>query len=166
VLDRERALLDQPAPAVPGRRGLNLDLGMPAIAGAGVFVVVVLAVLVWLTLRGRARTRVRDEIALSLERGPQAAAAATAQLVRETGMAPAVAAAAVAAMPRVAPTPRAPQPIVPEDMLQLTQEREDIREKAMAMATSEPDATAQLLRAWLVKKKPGTMMTGVPHGGS
>jgi flagellar M-ring protein FliF len=166
VLDRERALLDQPAPAVPGGRGLNLNLGMPAIAGAGVFVVVVLAVLVWLTLRGRARTRVRDEIALSLERGPGAAAAATAHLVRETGMAPAAAAAAVAAMPRVTGTPRAPQPIVPEDMLQLTRERDDIREKAFAMASSEPDATAQLLRAWLVKKKPGTMMTGVPHGGS
>jgi flagellar biosynthesis/type III secretory pathway M-ring protein FliF/YscJ len=59
--------------------------------------------------------------------------------------------------------PRAPQPIVPEDMLQLTREREDIREKAFAMASSEPDATAQLLRAWLVKKKNLTMTAGPSH---
>jgi flagellar biosynthesis/type III secretory pathway M-ring protein FliF/YscJ len=47
-------------------------------------------------------------------------------------------------------------------MMQLTREREDIREKAFAMASSEPDATAQLLRAWLVKKKNPPVLTS--HG--
>ena len=66
----------------------------------------------------------------------------------------------VAGVPR---SPRAPQPIVPDDLLQLTREREDIREKAFTMATSEPDATAQLLRAWLVKKKNTTALSGAAH---
>jgi hypothetical protein len=57
--------------------------------------------------------------------------------------------------------PRSPQPIVPEELLQLSREREDIRQKALALANTEPDATAQLLRAWLVKKKPGA---AVPVG--
>jgi flagellar biosynthesis/type III secretory pathway M-ring protein FliF/YscJ len=159
VLDRERALLEQPAPpAPPGARGLTI--GTPIIAVAGGVVVVVIALFAWLILRGRARTRERAEVAVALERVPEATAAA---LVREAGggmpTAAAVAAAA-AAMPRA---PRAPQPIVPEDMLQLTREREDIREKALAMASSEPDATAQLLRAWLVKKKNLTMTAGSSH---
>jgi len=63
------------------------------------------------------------------------------------------AAAYAGAVAAPARPPRQPQPIVPDDLMQLTREREDIREKAFSMASSEPDATAQLLRAWLVKKK-------------
>jgi flagellar biosynthesis/type III secretory pathway M-ring protein FliF/YscJ len=50
---------------------------------------------------------------------------------------------------------RCPQPLVPEELLEVTREREDIRQKAFSLANNEPDATAQLLRAWLVKKKAG-----------
>jgi flagellar biosynthesis/type III secretory pathway M-ring protein FliF/YscJ len=49
--------------------------------------------------------------------------------------------------------PRAPQPLVPQELLELSRERDEIRQKALTMASSEPDATAQLLRAWLVKKR-------------
>jgi flagellar M-ring protein FliF len=139
VLDRERALLEQPAPAAPGNtRGLNV--GMPVVIGAAVAFVLVLAVVGWLILRGRARTRQRAEVALTLEGVPD-----TVALARESAGTP-----VAAAMPRA---PRVPQPIVADDLLQLTREREDIREKAFAMANTEPDATAQLLRAWLMKKK-------------
>jgi flagellar biosynthesis/type III secretory pathway M-ring protein FliF/YscJ len=49
-------------------------------------------------------------------------------------------------------------------MLQLTREREDIRQKAFTMATGEPEATAQLLRAWMVKKKNVQTLTGASNG--
>jgi flagellar M-ring protein FliF len=169
ALDRERALLDQPAPA-PGPKGLTLS--MPMIIGAASVVVVVIVLAVWLSLRGRTRARERAAVALSLERVPE-----TTALPREAPVAAGLPAApaAAAAVPSGAPSTtalaramaaaqaaRAPQPIVPEDMLQLTREREDIREKAFQMASSEPDATAQLLRAWLVKKKTPPQMTS--HG--
>ena len=167
ALDRERALLDQAAPA-PGPKGLTLS--MPIIAAAVGVVVVVVALLVWLSLRGRTRARARAEVALSLERVPETVALAReAQAAAGLPAAPGTAATAnatSAALSRAvaaAQGNRAPHPIVPEDMLQLTREREDIREKAFQMASSEPDATAQLLRAWLVKKKNPPVMTGASH---
>jgi flagellar M-ring protein FliF len=153
VLDRERALLDQPAPATPAIR--LPALGTPIVVGAGVLVVLLLALVGWLILRGRARTRERAEVALTLERVPEVAALAReATGLPEGAPLPAAAVQAAAAQVMASPrTPRGPTPIVPDDMIQLTREREDIREKAFAMASTEPDATAQLLRAWLVKKK-------------
>jgi flagellar biosynthesis/type III secretory pathway M-ring protein FliF/YscJ len=184
ALDRERALLDQPAPAPKGK---IVTLSMPMIAAAAGTAVLVLVLLVWLGMRGRTRARARAEVALSLERVPEAAvlareAAVAAGLPASAG--PAVAAAVAAAVPAgsgasgppaagtalsraiaAAKAQRTSQPIVAEEELQLTREREDIREKAFAMASSEPDATAQLLRAWLVKKKTPPMMTsGASHG--
>ena len=170
VLDRERALLDQPAsPAAPKR----FTLSMPVIAGAAGVLVVVIAVVLWLSLRGRTRARQRAEVALSLERVPETVALPRDPGAGTAGTPPAATTTPVAApasgtgtaMPRAVAavaSGRAPQPLVPEDMLQLTREREDIREKAFAMASSEPDATAQLLRAWLVKKKNPPVLTS--HG--
>jgi len=67
-----------------------------------------------------------------------------------------MAAAAHAQMAGAAPgVTRTSQPLVAEELLEVTREREDIRQKAFALANNEPDATAQLLRAWLVKKKAG-----------
>jgi len=141
ALDRERALLDQPAPPAPAPRAV--PGGMTAIVAAAVGSVLALAVIGWLILRARSRTRARAEVALSLDAVPDVV------MTR-----PAVGAAAYAgAVAAPARPPRQPQPIVPDDLMQLTREREDIREKAFSMASSEPDATAQLLRAWLVKKK-------------
>jgi flagellar M-ring protein FliF len=166
ALDRERALLDQPAPA-PGPKGLTLS--MPMIIGAASVVVVVIVLAAWLSLRGRTRARARAEVALSLERVPETTALPREAAVAAAGLPAAPAAAApapsTAALSRAmaaTQASRAPQPIVPEDMLALTREREDIREKAFQMASSEPDATAQLLRAWLVKKKTPPQMTS--HG--
>jgi flagellar M-ring protein FliF len=155
VLDRERALLDQPVPPVSKLPELNLNaLRTPIVVGAGVLSVIVLAFVVWLVLRGRARTRARAEVALSLERVPASAPARGAT------------AAAPAQAPAVPVIPHAPQPIVSDDVLQLTREREEIREKAFAMASGEPDATAQLLRAWLVKKKSGVNAGSVVGHGA
>ncbi len=154
VLDRERALLEQPAPPGPGARGFTVSPTM--IAAAAGIAVLVIALVAWLVLRGRARTLARAEVALSLERVPEGT------VVREAAGVPM--AAAVPSVPGLARAPRASQPIVPEDMLQLTRERDDIRQKAFAMATSEPDATAQLLRAWMVKKKDVQTLTGASNG--
>jgi flagellar biosynthesis/type III secretory pathway M-ring protein FliF/YscJ len=54
---------------------------------------------------------------------------------------------------------------VSDEALALTREREDIRQKALTMANTEPDATAQLLRAWLVKKKAPQPVRGGSHAG-
>ncbi len=154
LLDRERALLDQPAPPVPARMPelTTIAVRTPIVAAAGVLTVLLLAFVAWLILRGRARTRARAEVALTLERVP----------------APATARGAVAspAQPAVSAVPHAPQPIVSDDVLQLTREREEIRQKAFAMASGEPDATAQLLRAWMVKKKAAVNAASVVTHGS
>jgi flagellar M-ring protein FliF len=135
VLDRERTLLEQPAPAAPSGRSLPVNLTV--IAAVAAIAILVIVALAWLVLRGRARTRARAEVALSLD--------------------------AVAARPTTPAISRTPQPLVPEELLQASREREDIRQKALTLANTEPDATAQLLRAWLVKKKNPSVTAGVPH---
>jgi flagellar M-ring protein FliF len=145
ILDRERELLERPAPPVssmPQITAVMSNLRTPIVIAAGVLAMLLLAFVAWLMLRGRARTRARAEMALSLERVPVSVSG------RGTAVGPA--AASVPAVPSMTHTP---QPIVSDDVLQLTREREEIRQKAFAMASGEPDATAQLLRAWLVKKK-------------
>jgi flagellar M-ring protein FliF len=151
VLDRERALLDQPvAEAPPAARALPVSQTV-IIAAAGVGVLV-LALVVWLLLRGRARTRARVQVARVLEPDGDAprARAVAAPVPASAGAAAHAQVAGAAPAPALA---RSPQPIVPEELLQLSREREDIRQKAYTLANNEPDATAQLLRAWLVKKK-------------
>jgi flagellar M-ring protein FliF len=135
ALDRERALLDQPAPAGP--KASARAIGRAAMVAAAVVGMIVLAVLGWLVLRGRSRARARAEVVLSLASEQETPAP------RASSTAP--------PRPPVAAISRVPQPIVAEELLQLSREREDIREKALTLATAEPDATAQLLRAWLVK---------------
>jgi flagellar M-ring protein FliF len=154
VLDRERALLEQPAPEATPKPLVQNQTVIIAGAVAGVLV---LAIVIWLMLRGRARSRARVEVARVLE--PDAEALRTHAAAVPAGMA--AAAHAHVAEGGTTLLPRSPQPIVPEELLQLSREREDIRQKALALANTEPDATAQLLRAWLVKKKPGA---AVPVG--
>lgn len=42
---------------------------------------------------------------------------------------------------------------VPEEFARISKERDGVRQKAMGLASAEPEAAAQLLRAWMVKKK-------------
>jgi flagellar biosynthesis/type III secretory pathway M-ring protein FliF/YscJ len=44
-------------------------------------------------------------------------------------------------------------PGVPEELLRMTKKQEDLRQQATTLASTEPQAAAQLIRAWLVKKK-------------
>jgi flagellar biosynthesis/type III secretory pathway M-ring protein FliF/YscJ len=101
-------------------------------------VVMAVAIMVWLLLRGRSRRRELAEVALTLGAAETAAAG--------EALAPAMPA-------RPAMPPRPAGPIVPEELMAISRERDDIRQKVVGMATSEPDASAQLIRAWLVKKK-------------
>ena len=129
VAERERALLDAPAPppvAPPAMQGW-----IPIAAGAGA---VMLLAIVALVIRGLARGRAAARVAKALE-----------HQVADPGRVGDVAAPAVPSMP--------PPPIVTEELMALGRQRDDIRQRAVAMATDEPEATAHLLRAWLVKKK-------------
>ena len=42
---------------------------------------------------------------------------------------------------------------VPEEFARISRERDGVRQKAMGLASASPEAAAQLLRAWMVKKK-------------
>jgi flagellar M-ring protein FliF len=151
VADRERALLDQPAPAPPPPpAALNIKL----LAAVGAGVLVLLGAIVWLLLRGRRRrvagmTEVTRALNLDATIGDEPVAVGV-ERTAEVG-------------PRRPPRP--PAPLVSDEALALTREREDIRQKALTMANTEPDATAQLLRAWLVKKKAPQPVRGGSHAG-
>jgi flagellar M-ring protein FliF len=140
VADRERALLEQPAPgaARPARPEPLAGWSTPSLALGGTLaaaVVLLVAGAAWLIGRRRTHRSALETLARTLEAEPAPG--------RADG-------GARSAVPHV---PRPPQPLVAEELLELTRERDDIRQKALALASSEPDATAQLLRAWLVKKK-------------
>lgn len=131
--DRERALLDQPAPPASPREWI----APRTLAAAAGVLVLAIACVFWL-LRRRYRQRALAAVALSLDR--QAAGGA-----RDGALAAAATAGGALASRS--------EPLVSEELLQQSRERDDIRQKAFTMASTEPDATAQLLRAWLVKKK-------------
>jgi len=115
-----------------------------AIGGAAA---VAMAVGVWWTMvRGRTQARALAEVSLSVSQDAE-------RVARGAG-----APTAAKTVPRVA------QPLVPEELLELSRERDDIRQKAFSLATAEPEATAQLIRAWLVKKKAQPAGHGVGDG--
>jgi flagellar M-ring protein FliF len=136
-LERERGALEQPE-APPAAPGLGPWTSYAMLGGAGVLVLAgLIAIVVVLRQSGRRR-------ALELAQLAVASQAATAGRPATAGTATPAATGYSA---------RPPQPLVPDELLDLSREREDIRQKALAMATTEPEATAQLLRAWLVKKR-------------
>jgi len=168
VLDRERVFLDQPAPPAPPRPWITTQtmvIGAVALLlSAGVF---------WMVLRGFSRKRAQAEIALSLDRDEAVmaarAAVASSPAMQAAGATMALPAAAAGGMPRAAAraaTARAAAPLVSEELLEQSREREDIRDKASSMANAEPDATAQLLRAWLMKKRPQPVRVGSQDGNN
>jgi flagellar biosynthesis/type III secretory pathway M-ring protein FliF/YscJ len=56
-------------------------------------------------------------------------------------------------------------PGVPEEFVRISKEREGLRQKAVGLASSEPEVAAQLIRAWMVKKK-ALQPVGAGHDGS
>jgi flagellar M-ring protein FliF len=130
ALDRERGALEGP----PAEGALAKPWVSYVLAGGAVVLVLAGLAVVVTILRQRGRRPAVDVVRLAVD-GQGGAAGLSASRVLSPS------------------APRVPQPLVPEELLELSREREDIRQKALDMATSEPDATAQLLRAWLVKKR-------------
>ncbi len=142
LADRERALLE----AEPqSRRPQWLTPQTFVIAAAALVVAVVLAV--WLARR-KARRRELGAVARSLQiTGTAGGGAAVDRATR------AVSEAAPASLLEA-----------PPEFVRIASERKNLRERVFALATTEPEATAQLLRAWLVKKKPVPAVRGERDG--
>jgi flagellar biosynthesis/type III secretory pathway M-ring protein FliF/YscJ len=66
-------------------------------------------------------------------------------------------AGAVAELEAPAPEPAPFLPIGPDEIIRATTAREELRQKAFALAENEPEAVAQLIRAWIVKKTPAVV---------
>jgi flagellar M-ring protein FliF len=132
LLDRERAALEGPAPAAPLRDLITNQV----VALAAVLLLGGLA-FVWL-LRQQSRRRGLAEVTRSLEEQEARAASSGGP---SDGRA-------------VAPDTELDElPGVPEELLRMTKKQEDLRQQATTLASTEPQAAAQLIRAWLVKKK-------------
>lgn len=55
-------------------------------------------------------------------------------------------------------------PLVPDELIRATKARDEIRQKALALAQSQPEAVAQVLRAWIIRKKTAQPVTGERDG--
>jgi flagellar M-ring protein FliF len=134
--DRERALLEQGgSPSPIGALGGN--------ASTLVMVAVVAAALVlaaWV-MRRQGRRRALAEVARSLHSQETRSVAAGQQ------------------------SEAADMPGVPEEFVRISKERDGVRQKALGLASAEPEATAQLIRAWMVKKK-ALQPVGTGHDGN
>lgn len=139
TLERERVALESPAPS-----GVREWVTTQVVALVGVVLFALLA-LVWI-VRQQSRRRGLAEVTRSLE---EQEAAGHVSAAGDRPAAP--------GGPEVAELPD-----VPEEVLRATRKSEDLKQQALALATAEPQATAQLLRAWLVKKKSLQPATGGP----
>ncbi len=136
--DREQALLEQDTarPAPPPQPWWTKPIVLGA-AGGGVLL---LAVTAWLfTRRGRRRRGEELTRALPIEASPRAGTSAAERLLAATAAEDDAAAAAL--------------PGVPEEFAKIGRERDDLRQKAAGLANAEPEVAAQLLRAWMMKKR-------------
>jgi flagellar M-ring protein FliF len=131
--EKDRAELDSAPGAEPG------TLRVPTLYLAiGTAVVVLALIAVWMTRR-RGRAQALAAVSRTLE---TAAAAST----------PTRAEAAAAATADAAAGGEGEATGI-EEFLRLGKERKGLRQRAVALAAAEPEATAQLLRAWMVKKR-------------
>ena len=133
--DREQTLLDRGEPPSPLPTPLG---GLGGSANTLVLVAVVaaaLALVAWF-IRYQARRRALAEVARSLHTQESRSIAGTADFAAATHQ------------------PEAPVMAgVPEEFIRISKEREGVRQKALGLASTEPEAAAQLIRAWMVKKK-------------
>lgn len=119
----------------------------PKVIGAAAAVTVgAVVAAVWLARRARARRRAVEELSKTLE------AAMT-----DAGGSPRAARDTLTLEPDTEPLPE-----LSKEFARIGEQRKSIRERAFKLATAEPDVTAQLLRAWLVKKK-ATVPSGAAH---
>ena len=122
-----------PPPASP--------LSMPVLAAAGGALLLLIAgFVVWL-LKRRSRQQQIAAVGRSLQSQEPAAAGATPGR-------------------RPVPVEQPASMELPEEFARLGRERDGLRQQALGIASAEPEAAAQLIRAWMVKKK-----SLVPAGG-
>ncbi len=141
MLERQRTLLEQPVPPAPSRLVGDL-IAINPLMGAVVLVVAGIGVFIWLGRR-QARRQALAEVALSLER--------QVETVMQGG---------TAGEPVSTPS----GPIIPDEVIRVSKQRENVRQQVFSLANTEPEATALLLRSWLVKKKSGSTMFGARDG--
>ncbi len=127
-------------------KGLARALDPRLMGGAALLVVLALVAVVWFTRRAGARRRALAEVVRTLDT-PLAGAGVEARVPSR----PQAAREVMTLEPDTEPIPE-----LSEEFARIGEQRKAIREKAYKLASTEPDATAQLLRAWMVKKKPGT----------
>jgi flagellar M-ring protein FliF len=144
--DREQALLEQDAGARPATSLTGRPMVVWGAAGGGA----VLLVLAGWFLRRRARQRALVEVArtLQMQEGRPAGRQEQLQTLAEQ-----VGGADVAGIPGV-----------PEEFVRLGREREGLRQKAVGLASAEPEVAAQLIRAWMVRKR-NLQSVGAGHDG-
>jgi flagellar M-ring protein FliF len=122
--DREQALLDQDVPARPAPIWAAKSTLISAGAAVGV---VLLALVVWVIRRGKRRRALAD-VTRSLElqetRAPMTSDDAA---YHEAG--------------------------TPEEIMRASKDHEGLRQKAVGLASAEPEVAAQLIRGWMAKKK-------------
>jgi flagellar M-ring protein FliF len=146
MVERERTLLEQPESAAPTSFGVDLG-GVRQVVAVAVLLAAGVAVFFWLGRRQR-RQRTLQEFERLLDRPETADAVRTAVTPSVGGASP----EAVTAGPS--------GPLIPEEVLRQTKQRENIRQQVLSLANTEPEATAQLLRAWLVRRAGAVMRDG------
>jgi len=136
--DREQALLEQEPrasagpPAAPWTgRPLSVWIGAGVLGAA-------LIVVAWFVLRGRARRRALAEVTRSLQMQETRSAVRPVDGTGPTGP--------------EGESEASGMPGAPEEFVRVSKEREGLRQKAVGLASSEPEVAAQLVRAWMVKK--------------
>jgi flagellar M-ring protein FliF len=147
ALDPERDLSEERrAPAAPARPWRSpVTVALAAVVALG------LLATLWLLLRARSRRRARSQAMLSLElEGAMAGRDGSLDAARKGDA--------------TGPL-RPPPPLVSDELQQISREREAIRQKAFALVSGDPDAAAQLLRAWLGKKRSLQSVRGAADAG-
>jgi flagellar M-ring protein FliF len=127
VREREESLADRTAPGVSFVSGSGMQTVGLAVA-AVVATVLVLMVL----MRRQSRQQALIDVTRSLQSQEAMAGGVSADFGAAGG---------------------AGDQGLPDEFVKLTREREGLRQKAVGLASSEPEAAAQLIRAWMVKKK-------------
>jgi flagellar M-ring protein FliF len=150
VRDHEQALLEQQEVA-PAKPPAPWWLAKPVVLGAaGSVVGLALVMGLWLFMRRRKRGRALADLTRAVPVDRARGATPAERLVAES---------------EGAADDTAALPGVPEEFLRISREREDIRQKAVGLATAEPEVAAQLIRAWMMRRRGLAPAGGGRDGG-